>query len=178
MDSLDSDKKHYFAVRALKIDPDSVLSDLSTTVNTSPTIWFSEIIYQSDGSDSLICAVDFDNQVVYPMDITYLTHIDVYLGLNDSSRLSLMSPSLYGGAWSERVSQIKRLGRADTDSVAEFSSAGSSGWTNQAEVYPGDVYAIKMGSHYSKLYVSAWVGSGEGIAFTAAYQDIEDYDHF
>jgi len=173
---LASDKKHYFAVRSIAIDgSDTTLSDLSSTIHTSPTIWFSDTIYKVEYSESAFCAIDFDNQVIYPMELSYLTHIDIYLGLNTSSRLSLRSPDLYSSEW--REAEVKRLGGGAT-SVAEFGSAGSSGWSSEAEVYPGDVYAIKTGSHYSKVFVESIIGASVGIAFTAAYQNVEDYDRF
>ncbi len=175
---LPSDRMHFFALRSIKITgDDTTLSGLSNSVDTSPTIWFSDTIHEVAGGSGVICAIDFDNQLIYPMELTYLNHIDIYLGVNDSARLSLRSPSLYGAEWSGRVAQIKRLGGM-ADDVSQYDSAGGEdGWASEVEVYPRDIYAVKMGSHYSKVYIQSFYGS-DGIVFTAAYQDVEDYDHF
>ncbi|MCD6501693.1 hypothetical protein J7L01_03755 [bacterium] len=178
---LASDKKHYFAVRAMKIvGAETTMTSLSNTVDTSPTIWFSDTIWESAGGDSVICAIDFDNQVVYPMELAHLTHIDIYLGVDDSNRLALKSPSTFGTDWSDREAEIKRLGVA-TSGLASFTTAGSGGWTDEVTLYPGEAYAIHIGSHYTKILVENWIGGaypGRGITFSAAHQDVEDYDHF
>ncbi len=179
---LASDRKHYFATRAIKVvDGDTSLSDLSNTVDTSPTIWFEDTLWEVTGGDSVICAIDFDNQVVYPMELTHLTHIDLYLGVDDSNYLTLKSPSHFGTEWESRVANMKRLGIA-TDGLASFSDAGTIGTSTMITLsQPGTSFAVKIGSHYSKLYFVNFVGGAypnRGIYFKAAFQEVEDYTHF
>lgn len=177
-----SDRKHYFAAKAIKVvDGDTTLSDLSNTVNTSPTIWFEDTLWEVTGGDSIICAVDFDNQVVYPMELAHLTHIDLYLGVDDSNYLTLKSPSHYGTEWESRVANIKSLGIA-THGLASFGSVDDIGTSTAAILtQPGTSFAVKIGSHYSKLYFVNFVGGAypnRGIYFKAAFQEVEDYNHF
>jgi len=178
---LSSDRKHYFALKSFKVDGgDTSLSSLSGTVNTSPTIWFEDTLWEVAGGDSVICAIDFDNQAIYTMDLLHLTHIDIYLGVDDSNRLALKSPSLFGDEWADRETEIKRLGVA-VNGLASFTSAGTNNWTDEIVLYPGESYAILNGSHYSKILIENWIGSGypnRGISFKAAFQDVENYDHF
>lgn len=176
-----SERKHYFAVRSVKISgSDTTLSSLSNTVDTSPTIWFSGTLYESAGGASALCAIDFDNQIIYEMNLAHLNHIDIYLGVDDSMRLALCSPSRYGTEWTSRVAEIKRLG-VGTIGLASFQSAGTAGWTNRVTLYPSEVYAIRISSHYSKIFIESFVGGvypNRAITFSAAYQDVENYDHF
>ncbi len=180
---LSSTSKHYFTTRAIKINGSvTTLSNKSNTVDTSPTIWFSDTLWESTGGDSIYCAVDFDEQVVYPMDLAYLTFIDLYLGIDDSNYLTLKSPSLFGAEWSSRVANIKRLGIA-TDGLASFgSTSGGIGTApSQTLTQPGTSFAIKIGSHYTKFYFVNFVGGAypnRGIYFQAAYQEVDDYDRF
>lgn len=179
---LASDKIHYFAARAIKVvGGDTTLSNLSGTVDTSPTIWFEDTLWEITGGASVICAIDFDNQVVYPMQLAHLTHIDLYLGVDDSNFLTLKSPSNFGTEWESRVANIKRLGIA-TEGLASFGDAGTIGTSTTATLtQPGTTFAIKIGSHYSKLYFVNFVGGAypnRGIYFKAAYQEIGDYTHF
>jgi len=181
---LTSTSKHYFTARSMKIgSDDTTLSSKSNTVDTSPTIWFSDTLWESTGGDSatVISAVDFDAQAVYPMDLAYMTFIDLYLGVDDSNYLSFKSPSLYGTEWSSRVASIKRLGIA-TDGLASFGSAGTIGTSRSITLtQPGTAFAVKIGSHYTKVYFVNFVGGAypnRGIYFQAAYQEVEDYDHF
>jgi len=179
---LASTSKHYFAARAIKINStDTTLSKNSNTVDTSPTIWFSDTLWESTGGDSVISAVDFDAQVVYPMDLAYLTFIDLFLGVDDSNYLMLKSPSHFGAEWSSRVAYIKRLG-ISTDGLAYFGEAGTIGTAkSQILTQPGTTFAVKIGSHYTKVYFVNFVGGAypdRGIYFKAAYQEVEGYDHF
>jgi len=179
---LSSTSKHYFTARAIKINStDTTLSSKSNTVDTSPTIWFSDTLWESTGGDSVFSAVDFDAQVVYSMDLAYLTFIDLYLGVDDSNYLTLKSPSLFGTEWSSRVANIKRLGIA-TNGLASFGEAGSIGTSkSQILTQPGTTFTVQIGSHYTKIYFVNFVGGAypdRGIYFQAAYQEVEGYDHF
>jgi hypothetical protein len=176
-----SDRKHFFTVRAIKIvGSDTTLSALANTVDTSPTIWFSDTIWEVAGGTGVMCAIDFDNQIVYPMELTYLTQIDIYLGVEDSNRLALKSPSLFGTEWSDRTAEVKRLG-VPIAGLASFNSAGTTGWTNERLLYPGESYAVKIGSNYSKIFVEGFTSGvypNRGIIFSAAYQNVDNYDRF
>ncbi len=176
-----SDRKHFFTVRAIKVEgDDTTLSALASTVETSPTIWFSDTVWEEAGGAGVICAIDFDNQMVYPMELTYLTQIDIYLGMEDSNRLALRSPHLHGTDWSDREAELKRLG-VPLQGLASFNSAGTSGWGDEVLLYPGESYAVKIGSNYSKIFVQSFTSGvypNRGIVFSAAYQDVDNYDRF
>ncbi|MCK5832506.1 hypothetical protein KAH81_02450 [bacterium] len=179
---LSSVSKHYFTARSIKIEgDDTTLSSNSNTVDTSPTIWFSDTLWESTGGDSAFSSVDFDAQVVYPMNLAYLTFIDLYLGVDDSNYLTLKSPSLFGTEWATREASVKRLGIA-TAGLSSFGSSGTIGTArSQTLTQPGTTFAIKIGSHYTKFYFVNFVGGAypdRGIYFQAAYQEVEDYDHF
>jgi|GEM_PF-2459114 len=185
MVGLASSIKHFFAVRAIKVEgDDTTLSSLSNAVDTSPTIWFSDTIWEVEGGAEALSAIDFRNQRVLPMTGANLTFIDIYLGVDESNDLALKSPRLFPG-WAEggRETYIKLLGVPEEGKgLATYNTPGTVGTTEMVILgQPQRIYAIKAGSNYGKLYLVSFVGGApptRGIYFEAAFQDVEDYARF